>query len=216
MSDVQEVTDARHVEPRPAPDANGRDGPVVAPDANGRDGPVVAPDANGRDGPVVAPDVDGRDGPVVAPDVDGGDGFVAAFDAFSQAIRRARGAGSDHPGGLTVSQYALLRTLADRDGARVSDLAGQAAVTPSTATRILDALERRAIVCRTRSVHDRRGVTVTLTDAGRAALQRQDAWMQGRQRAFWAQLPEPERALAPDLLLRMSALIDELAAGPQD
>jgi DNA-binding MarR family transcriptional regulator len=89
-------------------------------------------------------------------------------------------------------------------------------VTPSTATRILDALERRAIVCRTRSAHDRRGVTVTLTDAGRAALQRQDAWMQGRQRAFYAQLPQHERVLAPDLLLRMSALIDELAAGPQD
>ncbi len=153
---------------------------------------------------------------VDAVDADGGDSFVEAFDAFSQAIRRARGAGSDHPGGLTFSQYALLRTLADRDGARVSDLAGQAAVTPSTATRILDALERRAIVCRTRSAHDRRGVTVTLTDAGRAALHRQDAWMQGRQRAFYAQLPEDERTLAPDLLLRMSALIDELAAGPQD
>jgi DNA-binding MarR family transcriptional regulator len=149
-------------------------------------------------------------------DPGGGDSFVQAFDAFSQAIRRARGAGAVHPGGLTFSQYALLRTLADRDGARVSDLAGQAAVTPSTATRILDALERRAIVCRTRSADDRRGVTVTLTDAGRAALYRQDAWMQGRQRAFYAQLPEHERALAPDLLLRMSALIDELAAGPQD
>jgi DNA-binding MarR family transcriptional regulator len=153
---------------------------------------------------------------VPASDADGEDSFVAAFDAFSQAIRRARGAGADHPGGLTFSQYALLRTLAGRDGARVSDLAGQAAVTPSTATRILDALERRAIVCRTRLAHDRRGVTVTLTDTGRAALHRQDAWMQGRQRAFYAGLPEQERALAPDLLLRMSALIDELAAGPQD
>jgi DNA-binding MarR family transcriptional regulator len=166
--------------------------------------------------PGAAPGLDRGDNLVDAVDPDGGDCFVEAFDALSQAIRRARGAGSNHPGGLTFSQYALLRTLADRDGARVSDLAGQAAVTPSTATRILDALERRAIVCRTRSAHDRRGVTVRLTDAGRAALHRQDAWMQGRQRAFYAQLPEHERALAPDLLLRMSALIDELAAGPQD
>jgi DNA-binding MarR family transcriptional regulator len=155
--------------------------------------------------------------PEAAPGTGGEDNFVAAFDAFSQAIRRARGADrSDDPEHLTFSQYALLRTLADRDGARVSDLAGQAAVTPSTATRILDALERRAIVYRTRSTHDRRGVTVTLTSAGRAALRRQDAWVQGRQRAFYAQLPGPEQALAPDLLLRMSALIDELAAGPQD
>ena len=149
-------------------------------------------------------------------DDDGSDRFLAAFDAFSQAIRRARGVASDHPGHLTFSQYALLRTLSDRDGARVSDLAGQAAVTPSTATRILDALERRAIVSRTRSAHDRRGVTVRLTGAGRLALSRQDAWMQGRQRTFYEQLPQPERAIAADLLLRMSALIDELAAGPQD
>src|ERR1700759_1225716 len=148
--------------------------------------------------------------------IDGEDRFVEAFETFAEAVRRARGVSADHPGHLTSSQYALLRTLADRDGARVSDLAGQAAVTPSTATRILDALERRAIVCRTRSENDRRGVTVTLTDAGRAALHRQDAWMQGRQGAFYAQLPGYERALAPDLLLRMSALIDELAAGPQD
>jgi DNA-binding MarR family transcriptional regulator len=152
-----------------------------------------------------------------APDThDAGDEFVEAFDTFAQAIRRARGITVDHPGHLTFSQYALLRTLADRDGARVSDLAGQAAVTPSTATRILDALERRAIVSRTRSAHDRRGVTVRLTDAGRLALHRQDAWMQGRQRAFYTGLPAHERAIAPDLLLRMSALIDELAAGPQD
>jgi DNA-binding MarR family transcriptional regulator len=146
----------------------------------------------------------------------GEDEFVDAFDAFSQAIRRARGATSDHPGHLTFSQYALLRTLADRDGARVSDLAGQAAVTPSTATRILDVLERRAIVSRSRSAHDRRGVTVRLTDAGRRALARQDAWMQARQRHFYEQLPAHEQAIAADLLLRMSALIDELAAGPQD
>jgi DNA-binding MarR family transcriptional regulator len=165
----------------------------------------------GEDGPRTGHEAGGPDA-----SADGGDEFVDAFDTFAQAIRRARGTTVDHPGHLTFSQYALLRTLAGRDGARVSDLAGQAAVTPSTATRILDALERRAIVSRTRSPHDRRGVTVRLTDAGRLALDRQDAWMQGRQRAFYASLPAQERAIAPDLLLRMSALIDELAAGPQD
>src|SRR3984885_2353206 len=105
--------------------------------------------------PGAAPGVAGGDSFVAAFDAAGGDGFVAAFDALSQAIRRARGAGAVHPGGLTFSQYALLRTLADRDGASVSDLAGQAAVTPSTATRILDALERRGVVWPPRSAPDR-------------------------------------------------------------
>ena len=38
--------------------------------------------------------------------------------------------------------------------------------------------------------------------------------MRSRQRAFYEGLPEVERVFAPDLLIRLAALIDELAAGP--
>ena len=146
-----------------------------------------------------------------------GEAFLAAFDAFAQAVRRARGTTAQQSGGngtLTLSQYALLQALATREQARVSDLAVEAGITASTATRILDALERRDIIQRERSSHDRRGVTVTLTDFGRDALGHQDGWLRGRQRAFYASLPAVERDLAPDLLMRLAALIDELAAGP--
>jgi DNA-binding MarR family transcriptional regulator len=146
-----------------------------------------------------------------------GEAFLAAFDAFAQAVRRARGATAQQSGGngtLTLSQYALLQALATREQARVSDLAVEAGITASTATRILDALERRGIIQRERSSHDRRGVTVTLTELGRDALRHQDGWLRGRERAFYASLPEVERELAPDLLMRLAALIDELAAGP--
>jgi DNA-binding MarR family transcriptional regulator len=144
-----------------------------------------------------------------------GDAFLSAFDTLAQAIRRARGANaqpSDHL--LTFSQYALLQSLDGCATARVSDLAGGAGISPSTATRILDALERRAIVRRHRSPEDRRGVTVTLTDHGRQMLDRQAGWMRGRQRAFYEQLPGEERELVADLLVRLATLIDELAAGP--
>jgi DNA-binding MarR family transcriptional regulator len=146
-----------------------------------------------------------------------GDAFLAAFDAFAQAVRRARGAPaqSAENGTLTLSQYALLQALATRDQARVRDLAVEAGITASTATRILDALERRGIILRSRSPDDRRAVTVTLTEFGRDALGHQDGWLRGRQRAFYATLPEVERELAPDLLMRLAALIDELAAGPE-
>jgi DNA-binding MarR family transcriptional regulator len=143
--------------------------------------------------------------------------FLAAFDAFAQAIRRVRGASpQDRPGLLTFSQYALLQPLAGTDAARVSDLAAEAGIAPSTATRILDALERRALVCRTRSEEDRREVTVTLTELGRRALERQGAWIRGRQRAFFDNLPPNERELVGDLLIRLADLIDEVAAGPAD
>ena len=98
----------------------------------------------------------------------------------------------------------------------MSDLAGEAGIAPSTATRILDALERRDIVRRARSEHDRRGVTVTLTGAGRALLSRQHAWMRARRVEFFSALPPAERALVSDLLVRLAALIDDLGAGPPE
>ena len=73
---------------------------------------------------------------------------------------------------------------------------------------------RRALVRRRRVPEDRRAVTVSLTERGHAALRRQDDWMLGRERAFFAALPDAEQMHAPDLLVRLAALIDDLAAGP--
>ena len=141
--------------------------------------------------------------------------FLAGFDALAQAVRRARGANGRSPnGGLTLSQYGLLEILSDQPTARVQELAAHAGITASTATRILDALERREIVQRTRSDEDRRAVAVSLTYHGRQLLDAEQEWLRGRQRAFYAALPSAEQSLAPDLLFRLAALIDELAAGP--
>jgi len=147
-------------------------------------------------------------------DSNGAGEFLDAFDGFAQAVRRARGAPaqSDAPA-LTLSQYGLLQGLVGRDGARARDLAEQAGIAPSTATRILDALQRRGIVRRRPAADDRRAVTITLTGAGRELLDAQDAWMRRRQLAFYEGLPPDERELAPDLLVRLAGLIDELAAG---
>ncbi len=151
--------------------------------------------------------------PAEAPSVDE---FLEAFDTYAQAVRRARGASSlERDRGLTLSQYGLLQPLASSNhGARVRELAGHAGIAPPTATRILDALERRGIVERRRSIDDRRGVTVTLTPTGREVLCSEDAWLRSRQREFFAGLPGDERVFVPDLLLRLAGLIDELAAGP--
>lgn len=144
------------------------------------------------------------------------DEFLSSFDTFVQAVRRARGASSlERDRGLTLSQYGLLQPLAaSNDGARVSDLAARAGIAPPTATRILDALERRGIIERRRSADDRRGVSVTLTDFGREVLCSEDEWLRSRQREFYAQIPDEERTVVPDLLQRLAGLIDELAAGP--
>jgi DNA-binding MarR family transcriptional regulator len=147
----------------------------------------------------------------------GTDEFLDAFDAFAQAVRRARGAVAQRdPTRLTFSQYALLTPLADGSAARVSDLATEASISPSTATRILDGLERRRVVSRRRAPDDRRGVSVSLTADGRDLLLSQDQWIRGRQRAFHEGLPAHEQELASNLLVRLAALIDEIAAGPAE
>lgn len=148
-------------------------------------------------------------------DRNGTDTFLAAFDALAQAVRRARGAPAQPAQDtLTLSQYGLLQGLADGGHARVVELANAAGVTPPTATRILDALERRGIVERRRVAEDRRGVTITLTPSGRAQLAAQHDWLRGRQESFYAALPPGERAVAADLLVRLAGLIDELADPP--
>jgi DNA-binding MarR family transcriptional regulator len=141
--------------------------------------------------------------------------FLAAFDAFAQAVRRARGASTGNEETLTLSQFALLQALSDSEAARVRDLAEEAGVAPSTATRILDALERRGVVRRAPAPEDRRGVRISLTTLGRQVLAVQDNWVRERQHAFYDGLPQVERELAPDLLRRLAELIDELAAGPE-
>src|SRR5215469_4380338 len=124
---------------------------------------------------------------LVSPDFAAGtEDFLAGFDALAQAVRRARGPnGRGADGGLTLSQYALLEGLQDRRAARVQDLAAGAGVSASTATRILDALERRGIVERARSDVDRRAVSVSLTQLGSELLHTEEEWLRGRQRAFY-------------------------------
>jgi DNA-binding MarR family transcriptional regulator len=157
--------------------------------------------------------MDGFPPPISAPP---SSDFFAAFDALAQAVRRARGAGGRAGDtGLTLSQYGLLEGLSGRRAARVQELAEQAGIAPSTATRILDALERRGVVRRMRSREDRRAVAVSLTAAGERLLRKRDEWMREREGAFYSALPAAEQELAPDLLQRLAALIDELAAGPE-
>ncbi len=140
--------------------------------------------------------------------------FLDAFEALAQAIRRARGARASTERALTLSQFSLLQPLAGGRTARVRDLAEEAGISPSTATRILDALQRRTIVRRSRTRDDRRGVSVTLTALGREAVGAQEDWMRECQRTFFEGLPAVEREFAPDLLIRLAALIGELALGP--
>src|SRR4051794_11606889 len=113
------------------------------------------------------------------------DTFMAAFDAFIRAAKRAR-ARSLGDEALTSAQYDLLAPLLEAEtppGLR--ELARAAAVSAPTATRMIDLLEARGLVSRTRCADDRRAVRLALTADGEAAVGAFRAAMRARQRTLF-------------------------------
>lgn len=149
--------------------------------------------------------------PTDGPPVTAADEFTAAWEAFGLATRRAR-ARLGHEDGiaLTPSQLHLLEPLAAGEGLTVGRLAEAAGVSAPTATRMLDGLERRAVV--TRSVHgdDRRCVNVRLTDSGSELVRRKGAAVAARRAELFARLDPAEADQATRLLSRLADLVDEL------
>jgi len=68
---------------------------------------------------------------------------------------------------VTLTQYRSLVVLASRGPQGVAALAEAVAVTPPTASRLVDRLVRKGLVRRRADRHDRRQVRIGLTEAGR-------------------------------------------------
>lgn len=81
--------------------------------------------------------------------------LVRSLDRGSRRLMQERG--------LTSPQYTLLRILAVQPGASVGELAQVAGMGQTTVTDILDRLEARGLVVRTRGETDRRRVELQLT-----------------------------------------------------
>ncbi|MGW4063477.1 MarR family winged helix-turn-helix transcriptional regulator [Amycolatopsis sp. NPDC004747] len=124
------------------------------------------------------------------------DELVQAADAVFFAMRKARSAGADRDGGLSLPQVTLLEPLAAEPELPVGRLAAAADVSIPTATRMLQQLEAAGVVVRRRSPEDERKVLVTLTPDGSERLTRLLARRRERQaEAFGVFSPEERRQL---------------------
>lgn len=70
------------------------------------------------------------------------------------------------PHNLTLAQYQVISRLAERGRCSQKEIAESLRVTGPTVVRIIDALERKKLVFRTRDERDRRIVLVALTEHG--------------------------------------------------
>ena len=71
---------------------------------------------------------------------------------------------------ITVDQYLLLRLIYNSEEVSQTMLAEKAFKDPAAITRILDNLERKMLVQRRKSEHDRRAYSVSLTRVGTALI----------------------------------------------
>jgi DNA-binding MarR family transcriptional regulator len=134
-----------------------------------------------------------------------------AFKAAMASVRRLRGRETHRPGELSYAQYGLLFSLAEVDRMSVRDLAEAAALSPATATQMLDALEPAGLVRRTRSSQDRRIVLTALTERGRELIRERRARMEPLWRTALADFSDEQLLTAATVLDRLATLFDALA-----
>jgi DNA-binding MarR family transcriptional regulator len=97
-------------------------------------------------------------------------------------------------GGLTQRQCAILRILAAREGARLSDLAIHSCISASAMSRVVDKLEERGLVERVWGKgSDGRAASVSITSAGRKTRHQLDRLMLQRSAQLVAAIPEAKR-----------------------
>jgi DNA-binding MarR family transcriptional regulator len=72
-------------------------------------------------------------------------------------------------GNLTLAHWFILVRLLRDSSCKQSDVHADTAITPGYLTRLLDELEAQGMVCRQRSIQDRRQILLSLTDRGKDA-----------------------------------------------
>lgn len=111
--------------------------------------------------------------------------------------------------GLTARQCSILRMLVRKEGARLSDLAQAADISPSAMTRVLERLEKQGLVRRVRGgQQDGRAARVEITAAGRKVRQRIDRLMEERTSVIVTAIPEGSRKRLLEGLRMLNACIE--------
>lgn len=105
---------------------------------------------------------------------------------------------------VSVSQCYALEALVRRGGMTLNELAAQLYLDKSTASRVVDALERKGYVARMTHPQDRRAVLLEATKAGRALEEKIRDSILAQERTLLA-------GFAPEVRQAMTQLLRQLA-----
>lgn len=120
---------------------------------------------------------------------------VAIFRHFSRTV----GAEMD----ITPGLLGMLQVIESNPGLAQSRLAEAMEVDRSAIVKVVDQLERRGLIAREPSPHDRRSHSLRLTDEGESALRRMKALMMRHEDEFTAVLTAQERQQLIEMLARL-------------
>ncbi len=116
--------------------------------------------------------------------------------------------------GITPQQYAVVRVLADHDGADQITVAGLAAFNRTTAGELVARMEEAGYLTRVDSSNDRRVKNLFLTKAGRNLLKDVEASVHRVQERLLEPLDKTERKQFIDCLARIAKVNNELSRAP--
>jgi DNA-binding MarR family transcriptional regulator len=141
-------------------------------------------------------------------------GSLTAEDQIMVALRRITRAMDQRSRlllqgyGLTTPQLATLLAIARLQPVTAGAVAREIHLGHSTVTGILDRLQRRGWIGRSRGQHDRRSVSLCLTDIGRQFLETAPSLMDDRCRAQLAGMAEWEQTQILATLQRVADMMD--------
>ncbi len=106
--------------------------------------------------------------------------------------------------GLTPPDAGMLRKISSDPGISQQDLAEHLGIMPSRMVALIDELERKRIVKRSRNTEDRRNYALALTENGRQVLRELSHVAAVHEVALCAALSEEEKLQLGDLLRRIA------------
>jgi DNA-binding MarR family transcriptional regulator len=133
---------------------------------------------------------------------------IRAIDLYSKKLSKETG--------LTSPQLLVLQAVAEHDDAMVKEVAEAINLSSATITSILDRLEKRALVTRTRSTTDKRKVGISLTEQGKEIIKDSPKPLQEHFIARFEAMKEWEQSQMLATMQRIVSMMDaeELDASP--
>ncbi|WP_076408926.1 MarR family winged helix-turn-helix transcriptional regulator [Shewanella sp. UCD-KL12] len=118
--------------------------------------------------------------------------------------------------GLTGPQLMVMRKIGQLEAPLAKQVAQEITLSPATVTTIIDRLESRSLVIRTRSETDKRKVHLSLSDAGRELLTDSPKPLQEHFIKRYQNLEEWEQTQLLSAVERIASMMDadELDAAP--